>query len=329
MTHRPLLLIAGLVCSPILLFRSDAAAGPRETAWDAKNREIRSFLERGDTAAALKTAEAAAALAAESFGPDHMKTAVSFRKLADLQRLGGQRHLAAASIGKAHSAWSASLGGTHPYVLEIGIQTARDLEAAGDLPAAVRALTQVVRDQKLYYGERHSVVAGALSDLARVERAAGLAAEADRHEREAVDLWLATLPPSDSRVLRAFIGLASRLSAEGDVLGARAVLRRVLDAADAASGLRTMVLADAQILAGDLALQDHDGIAAEEFYKAAEATYDAVGDAPEVQSRRLALLYKQREFYQASGRESEALRVDEASRSLERVLNLQTPGAEE
>lgn len=315
MRSRPTLPSHSLLFLALVFLPFTAWAGPQEITWDRINERIKAQLAEGDTPGALASAREAADLARASFGNHHMKTAVSLRKLADIERLSGQPRQAAASLAEAGTAWSTALGGRHPYVADIGTRSALDLEAADDPAAAIKALTQAVTDQKEYFGARHTAVARTLQALARAERKSGDGASADRHEREAADILLEALPAAHPRVLEAYRSLALRLAESGDLAGARAQIRTVLAAASVGP-VPVAGLADLHILGADLAFQDRDLVAAEAGYGAAQNLYDDAGGLAADQSR-LDLLYKQREFFYAAGREEKALEADVKARAIE------------
>ena len=314
-----------LVGAP-LMGPSPVLASPKETVWEAANLDVRTALDRGDTAAALRAAEKAADVAREAFGPAHMKTAVALKKLADVQRLTGQPKQAAATLEKAGQNWSASLGTSHPYVSDVGAQAARDFAAAGDVESAVRTMLRVIEGHKKYFGPGHTAVASALQELARIERAAEREADALLHERQAGEILYAALGPAHPRVLEACLGIAGGLSAQGDLSTARNEIKRVLARAvsDPAPPLRK--LAEVWVLSGDLAFADRDVTAAESAYAAAEALLDRAGDTA-LPSERLALLYKQSELYRSLGREDAAARTAEAAHRIEQQLQA-APAAE-
>jgi hypothetical protein len=325
MNPRSAIFIALLGCVPLAL-PATALASPGEKTWETANLEVRTALDRGDTASALRAAEKAADTARQAFGPDHMKTAVALKKLADVQRLAGRSKQAASTLENAGRNWSGSLGSSHPYVSDIGVQAARDFAAAGDADAAVRTMLRVIDGQRKYFGPGHTAVASALQELSRIERSLGREADALVHEREAGEILYAALDAAHPRSLEACVGIAGRLSAGGDLIGARAELKRVLARASSVPNPPLRKLAEAWVLSGDLAFADRDVVAAEAAYAAAQTLLERAGDTA-LPSERLTLLYKQLELQRSLGREDEAARTAEAARLIERDLQ-SAPSAE-
>lgn len=322
------ILTAALLLSPTLLPVTSHAISSKEAAWDAQNLEIRSAIDGGDLTTALKAAERGAAMAREAFGGKHMKTAIALKKLSDIQRLNGRTRLAAATLGQAGEIWGGALGGGHPYVSGLASQGADDLAAAGDPKAAVRMMKQVVDENKKYYGQRHSAVASSLLRLSRLEQAAGMERESLLHAKDAAGILNDSLGPASPRTLDAYIQICGRLAASGELNAARTELKRALAGAKTSAHRPLLKLAQTYSLSGDLALQDRDLVEAESSYDSAKKLLDRAGGTASLEDH-LNLLYKQREFYHAAGREADAARADEQAKAIEQTMKTgSAPAAE-
>ncbi len=306
-----LALTAVLSAAPL----SAAHASPGENAWEAANARTVAALDRKDLAGARDSAEEAVRIAEEHFGSAHMKTAVAYRRLAELEQLTGDTKSAGATWDRAARSWSAALGPNHPYASDLLTRSAADYAGAGDTAEAILKLQEALKIQKQYFGERHTSVAATLQKLAAVQRKSGDAAGARGSESDAADILAAALEPGHARTLAAFETLARHAFEEGDVAYARAAVQRGVASAASAAHPAIRPLASIRVLGGDLAVDERDVIIAEEFYLKAVELLESLGE--DSRSDRLTIWFKLQELYHVWGREDAAAKAADSARQLE------------
>lgn len=295
-----------------------SAASSNEAAWDRANAEARFALEKRDAAAALQSAEEAVRIAEKAFGPTHMKTAVSLRSLAQMQNLNGQHEAASVTLRRAAKMWDTNLGAKHPYSSQMLISSAAERAAAKDWEGAKTDLTEALRMQRAYYGNRHTIVATTLQRLARVQRQAGELEAERRSEAEAAGILLEALGAGQPRTLAAFQEMAAHAAERGDTATAREDLKRILIPASEVKNPPLAALSAVWELNGDLAFQDRDPVVAEESYVKGLDLLEPLSASAD--PSRLGILYKMRELYQANGREQDAAKTSERARAIEATL---------
>ncbi|MFT5208026.1 MAG: hypothetical protein ACI9CF_001790 [Candidatus Omnitrophota bacterium] len=208
MRYKPLAVI--LLASALVVGLSTQLWAGNEKSWDDLNEVMVEQINQAKYTEAISTAQQALTIARESFGLEHMKTAISLQQLANLYRKQQKEDQADILTEEALLIWDKTLGSEKELSFQMRIRFAHSLEDRGEYPKALAALTDLVREQEKYFGSSHTALASSLEFMADILWKQEAFDKAFALQERSVQMYAEILDAEDSRLIPAHQRLANR-----------------------------------------------------------------------------------------------------------------------
>ncbi len=290
-----------------------------EKSWDELNQEMAVQINQAKYTEAISTAQKSLTLARESFGLEHMKTAISLQQLANLYRKQQKDEQADILTEEALSIWDKTLGSEKEISFQMRIRFVRSLEDRGEYSKALAALTDLVREQEKYFGPSHTALASSLETMADILWKQKAFDKAFALQERSVQMYAEILSAQDSRLIPAHQQLANRYFDQG--LYGKALIQnnKALNLAKQIYSKQDSRMAPYYLQIAENHEKLYDYYPAEENFKLAIESLRAmyIKKPNEATARELKYaLYRLKEFFIARGRQVDADRYGQEADGL-------------
>ncbi len=290
-----------------------------EKSWDELNQEMAAQINQAKYTEAIFTAQKSLTLARESFGLEHMKTAISLQQLANLYRKQQKEDQADILTEEALSIWDKTLGSEKEISFQMRIRFARNLEDRGEYSKALIVLTELVGEQEKYFGPSHTAIAGSLESMADILWKQAAYDKAFALQERSVQMYAEILSAEDSRLIPAHQQLANRYFDRG--LYGKALIQnnKVLNLAKQIYTKQDSRMAQYYLQIAENHEKLYDYYPAEENFKLALESLRSmyIKKPNEATARELKYaLYRLKEFFIARGRQVDADRYGQEADGL-------------
>jgi tetratricopeptide (TPR) repeat protein len=189
---RIVLILMVVICSSLI-----TSVLAQETLWKELNIEVVRLVQEGKYTDAVKVANRSLEIAKETFGPDHMKVAVSLNNLATLYRIQG-KHREAESL--YNQALSIKEQKDHPKVATSLNNLAGLYRAQGKYAEAEPLYERALRIREKTLKPDHPDLGQSLNNLGLLYKVQGKYAEAQSLYKQALAIWEKAFGPDDLNV---------------------------------------------------------------------------------------------------------------------------------